>query len=159
MIEIYLAVLGTIAFILWVGDRMGVFGERWYFFKKRLAVDFATWDMLFKRFKIMEEREEVRRQYDALSSKLEIKKTEIEEEAKPGKLKDTSPGDYARFEDEKIRLERDIERSKQRMNVIDGEIHGLPASADYPDGVSGVNQQLDALRELKVLIRKYIKQR
>lgn len=123
-----------------------------------------VWDLEFKRFKTREIREEMRQQYDNLKHRLAL----LEEKIKSEKEKPTmEAGDIARLDDDKVRLERDIDRllngkaddpSLVCIKGLDLELEGSKPTVDYPQGVQGVAQQLDALRELKGLLTDYIKQ-
>lgn len=111
-------------------------------------------DLLFKRFKTREIREDIRQEYDNQKSKLSLLESQIKaEEAKPTMEK----GDFARLGDEKVLLERDIERYLQQMKALDLEIQGSKPTAEFHDGVQGINDQLDALRELAEMLKEYIK--
>jgi len=111
-------------------------------------------DLLFKRFKTREIREDIRQEYDNQKSKLSLLESQIKaEEAKPTMEK----GDFARLGDEKVLLERDIERYLQQMKALDLEIQGSNPTAEFHDGVQGINDQLDALRELAEMLKEYIK--
>ena len=124
--------------------------QKTYFKKKQEAVRKMIWDMQFKRFIVLRDREAVRGEYSNLKSRLDSLATQ--EEA----LKD-NPGELARLNDLKVILERDIKRAEELMTSKDAEVDGLPKSVDYPDGVTGITQQIDALHELLETTKKYIK--
>ena len=109
-------------------------------------------DLSFKRFKTREIREEIRVEYDNLKSKLSILETQI-------KAQKDSPtmekGEIARLDDQKVLLDRDIERYLKQMKGLDLEVEGSRPTAEYPDGVQGINQQLDSLRELIGMLEDY----
>lgn len=111
-------------------------------------------DLEFKRFKTAEIREEIRQEYDNSRSRLSILEAQIaSQKEKPTMEK----GEIARLDDQKTLLERDIERFKQQMKGLDLEIQGSKPTPEYQDGVQGISQQLDALRELVGMIKDYIK--
>lgn len=128
-----------------------------YFVKKGKAVEKMAMDLEFKRFKTLEIREDVRREYDHKRSRKEILAQEIEKESKPGGLKETNVDEFNRLNDQMDLLNRDIERHQAQMQDLDNQVNGLPKSAENPEGVQGIKQQLDALRELKEMIRDYVR--
>ena len=130
-----------------------------YFRKKLQGVRCMILDLEFKRFKTAEIREEVRQTYDQCKGKLLSLETTIKQEKEkdkkaPGKMAD---GDVARLEDETVRLKRDIERYEAQIKGMDLDVNGSRATNEYPDGVAGINQQLDSLRELEGMLKDYIK--
>lgn len=129
--------------------------QKAYFQKKLKAVQCHLWDVEFSRWKKMATREEVRRDYDGLRAKLEVLSTRITAEREPGKLKETNLDEFKRLEDDKVILERDIERKLGQLKGLDLEIHGSQPTPEHPDGVAGIQHELDALREFQVLVRQY----
>ena len=82
----------------------------------------------------------------------------LEAQIKAQKEKPTmEAGEIARLDDQKVLLERDIERFKEQMKGLDLEVHGSKPTAEYHDGVQGVKQQLEALRELVGMLKDYLK--
>ena len=67
-------------------------------------------------------------------------------------------GEIKRLDDDEVLLKRDIERYEAQMKQIDLDIAGSQPTNEHPDGISGINDQLDSLRELKQMITEYIKQ-
>ena len=111
------------------------------------------WDLEFKRYKTFYVREQIRQEYDNLRSRLEILKTQIASE----KDKPTMPeGDMKRLEDDEIRMNKDIERKLAQMNSLDIEVNGSKPTAELPEGHQGLNDTLEALRELTQVTKKYI---
>lgn len=111
-------------------------------------------DLLFKRFKTLEIREDVREEYDNLKAR----KTALELQIKSEKETPTmEQGEIARLDDKLVLLNRDIERSEAQLKGMDLDVYGSKPTNEYPDGVQGINQQLDALRELEKMIKDYIK--
>lgn len=121
--------------------------QKKYFEKKLEGVQKMVWDLEFKRFKTLEIREEVRQEYDNLKSKRCVVETQLE----------GNPKDKATLEDSKTILTRDIDRLEGQMKSLDMEVFGSKATAEYPNGYDGINQQLDALHELKEMLKSYIK--
>lgn len=118
------------------------------------------WDLEFKRFKTREIREEVRQTYDQQKAKLlSIETTITNERAKPDSYANKmAEGDIARLDDEVVRLKNDIERYAAQIKQIDVDVDGSRETNEYPNGVAGISQQLDSLRELEGMIREYIKE-
>jgi prefoldin subunit 5 len=132
-----------------------MFNQKKKYFKKKLegAVK-MTWDLEFKREKTLMIREEIRSEYDALQAKLHIVDTQIK--ALPEDKKKWTD-EQKRLDDDKVIFERDIARYKEQMEGLDIEVNGANKSNQYPEGVNGINQQIDALRELQEMLKQYIK--
>lgn len=125
-----------------------------YFLKKIRGIEKTILDLEFKRFKTQEIREEIRQEYDLMKSKLFI----LEEQIKKQKESPTmEPGDIARLDDDKVILERDIRRFEDQITALDNEVSGARPSNENPEGIQGITQQLDALQELKGMVKDYVK--
>lgn len=125
-----------------------------HFKRMQKGVEKTIWDLEFKRFKTLEVREGVREDYDNTNSKVSnLDKFIKDEEAVPTIEK----GELARKHDERDLLKRDAERYKVQMDELDLQAMGSEKTNDYPDGVAGLNDQIDSLHELKVVIKNYIK--
>ena len=140
-----------------------MFNKQKKYFKQKLdGVQKMIWDLEFKRFKTREIREQIRQEYDNLKAKLSALETQIKQEAEKPTME---KGDIAKLDDQKVLLERDIKRKAEGddglqiigMKQLDMQINGLAPSSDYPDGVQGINDQLEALRELGEILKDYIK--
>lgn len=133
-----------------------LFNWKYRYFKKKLhGIECMIEDLLFKRAKTLYVREQIRQEYDALRSRLEILKTQIASE----KDKPTLPVDeFKRLEDDEVRLTKDIERKIAQMNSLEVEINGSKPTAELPEGHQGLNETMDALRELINVTKKYIKE-
>lgn len=127
--------------------------KRW-FDKKLDGIEKMIWDIEFKRFKVQELRERTRQEYDNQKSKLSVLETQIKAQKDDPKIE---KAEIAHLDDKKVLVDRDISRSLEAMKGLDVEIDGLRPSADHPDGVPGVNEQIDALHDLKGIVQKYIK--
>jgi len=106
----------------------------------------------FKIFKTREIREDVRKEYDNSKNRLVI----IEEEIKNWP-QEKDQGDKARLEDKVVLLKRDVERFEAQLKALDLEINGSKPTSEYPDGVQGINHQIDSLQELKIMVKEWIK--
>lgn len=129
--------------------------QKQYFKEKAESVQKMIWDMEFKRFKTLEIREEVREEYDNSKSKLNVLEAEIAKQATTPTMEE---GEVKRLDDQKVLLERDIQRYEAQMKSLDLEVAGSPQTNDYPDGVQGIEQQLESLRELEIMVKDYIKE-
>jgi len=136
--------------------------EKEYFEKKLVGIQCMIWDLQFKRYKTAEIREGIRQEYDTLKAKLSLLETKIKQQKKKPTME---KGEIARLDDQKVILERDIKRKLEGddglriigLKQLDMQVKGLPKSNDYPEGVAGVNDQIDAFRELMEMLRIYIK--
>ena len=123
-----------------------------HFKQKFKGVEKMIWDLEFKIFKTKEIREDVRREYDQSKARLFI----LEEEIKNWP-KDKDKGDKARLEDKLVLQKRDIERFEAQLKQLDLECSGSKPTVEYPDGVQGINHQIDSLQELRLMIKEWIK--
>lgn len=124
-----------------------------YFYKKLRGVECTIADLEFKRFKTREIREEVRQVYDTCKAKLLSVETTI---AQQKESKTMPEDDVKRLDDEVVRMKRDIERYESQMKALDLEVDGSKPTNEYPEGVNGITQQIDALRELHGMLKDYI---
>lgn len=142
------------------------------------------WDLEFKREKTLMIREEVRQEYNGVRSKLSVventiksqlkdpeKKCEVHnpEEGKEPVHKDKgtctceyienamSKEEIERLYDNKVLMLRDALRLTEQMKQMDQDVSGAEVSMDNPDGVIGINHQIESARELKAMIQEYIK--
>ena len=132
--------------------------QKRYFKKKLTAIQYAIYDLEFKRFKTLELREGIRKEYDNLRSRLELLTNQIEAESAPKGLKEVNKDEFKRLEDSKVLLEKDIEKLVGQMAGIDVEVNGSKPTDELPNGHSGINHQLDAYRELQTMVKEYLKQ-
>mgnify|MGYP001559573048 CR=1 FL=1 len=129
--------------------------QKRYFRKKLDGVQKMVWDLEFKKAKTQSIREEIRVEYDNMRSKLATLENQITiQKEKPT----MEAGDIARLDDQKVLLDKDIERLLGQMKGLDLEVSGSKSTAEFPDGVQGINQQIDALRELQIMLNAYIKE-
>lgn len=158
-----------------------------YFKHKYNGVQKMIWDLEFKREKTLMIREEVRREYDGTAAKFGVIDGKIKsqlatpdticevhnpEEGKPNLHKDIGKcacnfilpeagfigvAELEGLYDKKQLLTNDRERYIAQMKQMDLDVNGSPKTNEYPDGVEGINQNLEALRELQGMIKIYIK--
>lgn len=135
---------------------MNLFNKQKKHFKDKLSgVQKMIWDLQFKKAKTQSIREDIRMEFDNLKGKLNALETQIESQKKTPTME---AGDIARLDDNKVLLNRDIERLLGQMKGLDIEISGSKKTEEYPDGIQGIDQQLDALRELQLMLKAYIKE-
>ena len=60
-------------------------------------------------------------------------------------------------EDTRVLVERDAGRLEAQLKQLDVEVEGAKKSAEYPDGVDGIMQQVDQLQEVKIMLKDWIK--
>lgn len=128
--------------------------QKSYFKRKNEGVQAMIWDLEFKRSKSQMIREEVRQEYDKSKAKLDVLQSQIKAQKDKPSMEEA---EIKRLDDQEVLLKRDIERYEAQMKQIDLDIAGTQPTNEYPDGVSGINDQLDSLMELKVMISQYIK--
>lgn len=122
-------------------------------FKQRLQGTRNTiWDLQFKVFKTREIREEIRNEYDMMKSRLATLEQQI-----ANFPTDKDQGDKARLEDDVVRAKRDADRFLAQMKELDLEVEGSKKTNEHPDGVTGITQNIDSLRELEAMLKDYIK--
>ena len=158
--------------------------QKKYFKNKLIGVQKMIWDFEFKRAKTRSIRENIRQEYDNVLSKLDIVENKLKSQKKdPNKIcvvhnpetgnskvhKDQGTcaceyidnhieiGEIERFYDNIVLLERDRDRFRAQMISLDSEVNGAAPTSEYPDGIQGINDQLDALRELMNMLKNYIK--
>lgn len=122
-------------------------------FKAKLdGVEKMIFDLEFKIFKTKEIREDVRKEYEFMKSRIATLTSQIENFPK-----EKDQAEKARLEDDKVRAERDATRFEAQMKNIDSEIYGEKPTADNPNGIAGITDQIDSLRELKGMLKSWIK--
>lgn len=127
--------------------------QKKYFRQKAEGVQKMIWDQEFKKLKTLEIREGVRKAYDETMGRLTVLNSRLTNA--PEKEKGTD--EYKRLEDEKVRLEKEVEIQKANMRQCDLDITGSKPTNEFPEGGIGIDQNLESLRELKAMIYKYLK--
>ena len=132
-----------------------MFNKRKDYFKKKLkGIEAMIWDLQFKKYKTLYVREQIREEYDQVRSRIEILRTQINSEKDKPTL---SVDEFKRLEDEGVRAIKEVEKKKSQMDHLDMEINGAKPTADLPEGHQGLNETLEALRELKQVTQQYLK--
>lgn len=146
--------------------------QRKYFQHKLDGAEKMTWDNEFKMEKTLMIREEVRREYDGVRSKLQIIEEKVKTFPFSEQKKDITPDekvkqdaeDYKKWTpeqqalyDEKVILTRDRDRYEAQMKKMDVDVYGSKKTNEYPDGIEGIVQTIESLRELKTMIIEYMK--
>lgn len=155
MTNIELIVIGLLTIIalssinrIWIV--LKPFGKVAYFKGKFKGTERLIWDLQFKRFKTLEIREDVRKEYDYMQSRI----ASIEEDIKNFK---GEKADKAVLEEKKILAEKDRDRLKNQVDQLDAEVYGAKPSQANPQGVIGLDEQMDSMVELKGMLKDYIK--
>lgn len=130
------------------------------------GVEKMIWNNEFKKYERLLEREEIRREYDGASAKLSIVEAQIK-----GLPEDKSKwtDEQKRLEDQRVILSGDINGLvdgngnktklgyKDQMRDIDLEVYGSGRTNEFPDGLAGINQNLDSIRKLQAITKAYVK--
>ena len=122
-----------------------------HFQQKLDGVKKMIWDLEFKRHKTQEIREGIRVECDALKSRIHGYEEQIKNWPEGGNVDERK-----RIEDQKVLAERDVKRFEGQMQELDLEVNGSKPTNQYPDGITGVNQQIDSMRELKEMLEGWI---
>lgn len=118
-------------------------------FKGKLeGVEKMIYDLEFKRFKTREIREGIRKDYDALRARKESLDKQVES---------ASGDEKKRIEDAKVVTDRDVARLEGQIKRLDEEVNGAKPNQENHDGVIGINEQIDSLRELRLMLKDWIK--
>lgn len=127
--------------------------NRRYFRNKLDGVEKLILDLEFAKFKTSEVREDIRREYDSMKSRLD----ELDIRIKAGKKPDEDQGEFNRLDDQKVLFTRDIGRLEEQLKRLDLEIHGSKKTSEYPDGATGITQKIEELRGLAQILKIWIK--
>lgn len=151
LVIVLLAVIATaevarIAISYWPRSR------RAHFKGKLRGVEGMLWDLEFKVFKTREIREDIRKEYDFMLSRIESIDAQIKNfpADKPEEERKT-------LEDQKVLAERDRDRLLHQIKTLDVEVEGARPTAEEPNGHEGINMQIDQLRELADMLRSWLK--
>ena len=126
--------------------------EKRHFKQKMEGVQKMVWDLNFKIFKSREIREGIRVLYDQNKARLSTIETSIKDWPKEKDI-----GDRKRLEDQVVLLKKYIERNESQLKSLDREITGEKPSPEYPEGMQGINDQVDSLQELKQMLKDWTK--
>ena len=124
-------------------------------FKQKLeGTEKMVWDLEFKIFKTREIREDIRQEYDFMKHRV----IGFEERLKVWDVsKDGNEEEKKKHEDQKVLAERDMNRLEAQLKQLDIEISGSKPTNEYPDGVTGITQQIDSLKELQGMVKDWLK--
>lgn len=125
--------------------------KKGHFKQKLQGVQEMIWDLQFKVFKTREIREDIRREYDQMVSRLVSLDNQLKNFPEDGNIDEKK-----RIEDQITLATRDRDRFLAQMKQLDLEIEGSKPTNEYPDGVSGVNARIDSLRELEGMLKDWI---
>jgi len=120
-------------------------------FKNKLkGTEKMRWDLEFKASKTMQIREDIRKEYDHMKSVSDT----IEKQLVDFKGKKE---EKATLEDKKALAERDTERLLNQIKALDMEVNGCKPSNEYPDGHTGIKDNIASLAELEGMLKVFIK--
>lgn len=123
--------------------------KKQHFENKLAGVQRMIYDLEFKIFKTKEIREGVRAEYDQMMARIDALDTQL-------KNPSLSKEDKGAIEDNKVRVERDVQRLKNQIASLDVEIHGQRQTNETPDGIAGIEDEIGALRELQGMLKDWI---
>ena len=126
--------------------------KKMHFQQKLEGTKKMLYDLEFKRFKTQELREGIRVEYDSMKQRVAGYAEQIKNWPKDGK-----EDELKRLEDQKVLAERDVKNLEGQIAGLDLEVNGSKPTNQYPEGVTGVNQQIDSMRELNEMLRDWIK--
>lgn len=128
--------------------------EKKYNEQKIIDTQCAVYDWQFKKFKNRIERERYRVEYDNMKAKNEAL---IQLMATQAKTPTMPKDEIARLDDEKVKMEKAIKDLEGNMKTMDDELNGVTPSSENPAGSPGIEQMIEALRDLKEVYKGYIK--
>lgn len=118
-----------------------------HFKAKFEGVEKMIYDLEFKRFKTCEIREGIRKDYDVLRARKESLDKQV----------GNTPEDNTRIEDTKVVVNRDVSRLEGQIKRLDDEVNGRVPNQEDHEGVIGINEQIDSLRELRNMLKDWIR--
>lgn len=155
--EIYIAIalLAVIALSELYRTYLGTKGmnKKAHFKRKLEGTRAMIWDLQFKAFKTREIREDIRKEYDYVQSRMATTNQQIESWPSDG-----DQAELAKLKDVMVLQQRDSDRFLAQMKHLDLEVEGAKPSAENPEGHEGIMMQIDNLRELASMLGDYIKE-
>lgn len=123
-----------------------MFNTKKRYFKKRLGgIKKMLWDREFKKFKLLELREEVRKEYDKGLETTDAYKKQIAN-------KDNTKETTKILEEKLAEMEKYTAKKEEQLKMFDAQISG----GDSEENAS-VQAEIDGLHELDKMTREYIK--
>lgn len=126
--------------------------QKRFFTQKCEGVEKMMWDLKFKVFKTKEIREDVRKEYSYMKSRVDTLENQIKNWP-PEKDEE----ERKRLEDNRVLAERDAQRLENQMKELDEEVNGAKPTIEDPNGRIGIMEQIDSLAELQGMLKDYIK--
>lgn len=150
-IEILLAVIAIVQ--VWrLVSLVKPLSKKAHFKQKQQGTERMAWDLEFKVFKTKEIREEIRTEYDFMKQRVDSFNKQLE---KLDKKKDKE--EFDKTTDTLALAERDRDRLEGQIAQLDLEMNGSKPTNQYPDGVQGIYDQIDSLRELVGMLKSWSK--
>ena len=128
--------------------------EKEFFTRKIISTTKMIWDLEFSRSKTRRIREEVRQQYDDMRAKMLALDEQTVEQAKNPTME---KGEIAKLDDQKVLFKKEEERLLEQIKKMDVEVNGSERTEEYKDGHIGLDEQIEAFRELIGDFKEYIK--
>ena len=125
------------------------FTRKAHFKAKLKATRQMRWDLDFKVFKTKEIREGVREQYD--NAKHRLFNLEKQRDAIEAGKPERDP-----LQKDIDTLTEDTKRYEGQIKSLDIEVAGAVPGPEFPEGVIGLNDQIDSLRELETMLKEHI---
>lgn len=137
-------------FVLWLYTHFGNRVKGFYFSQKLVGVKKIQWDLEFKKFKLEELREDVRKELDRMADGVAALEAQILSRKDKPEFQNT----VDELEKQKKPLVEDVERLTKQIDSLDKEISGTD-----PNENASVQMQLDSTYELEEMLRDFIKQK
>jgi DNA repair ATPase RecN len=124
-----------------------MFNTKKSYFKKKLeGVKKMLWDYEFKKFKLLELREDVRREYDRAIEKADALQKQIENS-------DNKEETIKVLKEQKEETDKYIEYKASQLKTFGQQISGTD-----PEQEPSIQASIDGLHELDKMLRDYIKE-
>ena len=116
-----------------------------HFSDKLKGTQRLRWDLEFKVAKTMQIREDIRKEYDFMNSRIATLEMQLK----------GNPNDKDKLEDQKTVAEKDRDRLLNQIKALDLEANGCTKSKEYPDGYTGIKQQIESMREVEGMLKNH----
>lgn len=117
-----------------------------YFAAMVADADKVLWDLEFKKFTALNEREVIRRQYDQAQDAFSRISAQLLDAGKNDKL-----------EEEQKAIETRVKSLKKEMDAVDATIAGGQPSELLPNGAEGIDNKLHSWSQRREYIKAFIK--
>lgn len=125
--------------------------EKKHFKEKIKYMDVQIWNLEFTRFQISQIRESIRQEYDQLRSRKEAINSTLKTEKDEVKITE--------MKDQLEKVENGEKVMLQQMQDKDIQVNGCKECEQFPDGVQGLNEQIEVARMTQQLYKDYLKRK